>query len=214
MARLTPPVGAKGLFTLRLPFEANPTTVYQVSSQRSFADLINRNIDPIALAYTPAGLGDAEYQADLAEGAFIITLLSDSQKAMYVPDTYIDSYPNMAIVPHSHVVAVVSCGILPDTYDTTRLEAAISKAVSDDTGVESTVSIAVVPTTDAITQEQYAANLNARLAAIKNRSTDYADKLVLQTQLESASNQTAEMVLLIEQLQARIAELEGSAPGS
>lgn len=214
MARITPPMNAKGLFSLRLPFAASPTTVYRVSAIRNFEQMVSEGDDPVSLIYTPVGLDNAAYQADLAAGASVIVLMSDTLKPIYVPDTYIDSYPNMGVVPHSWVVASISLGILPDTYDLTRLMQAIKTAVSDDIGVEPTVNIAVAPTTDAITQEQYVQNLNARNAAIKNRSTVYAELLKARaenTNLKQSQNQLFDM---IEQLQARIDELEGSAPGT
>jgi len=214
MANIVPPIGSKGLFLLRIPFVANPSIIYHVGAIRSFEELISRGIDPVKLVYTPAGLTDASYAEDAAAGALILTLLSDTLKPLYVPTTYVDSYPNMGVVPHSWLVATVDCGILPDTYDTTRLTQAIQRAVSEDIGVGSTVFIARAPTTDAITQDQYVQNLAARNAAIKNRTTDF---VLLQTARSDIANLTQSnqaLVDLVQQLQARIAELEGSAPGT
>lgn len=201
MARITPPLNSKGLFVLRAPFHAVATVAYRVGAIRTFEELISRGIDPVKLVYQPAGLDDAEYQADKIAGAAVVTLLSDSTKPLYVPDTYVESYPNMGVVPHSHVVMVMSLGILPDTYDTTRAVQAVQTAISEYIGVEPTVSIATQPTTDAITQEQYVQNLAARNAAIANRSTDFVDKLQLQAQNEQLKLQNAELIAMIEQLQ-------------
>lgn len=213
MANVIPPPGASGLFLLRVPFVANSNIVYHVAAIRSFEDLISRGIDPVALVYTPVGLTDAAYQEDLAAGALVISLLSPTTKPLYVPTTYIDSYPNMGTVPHSWIVATISCGMQADAYDTTRLAQAIQRAVSDDTGVESIVTFARAPTADAITQEQYVANLNARNAAIKNRSTTYADLLASQAREANLRQSNTALLDMIEQLQQRIDELEGSAPG-
>jgi hypothetical protein len=213
MARITPPLGARGLFVLRAPFNAKATVVYRVTGERSFEDLINRGVDPMKLVYDPVSLVEADYQADVAAGAAIITLMSDSEKAIYVPDTYIDSYPNMGVVPHSWMVATVDLGILPDSYDLTRLTQSVKQAVSDYIGVESTVSVATIPTTDAVTQEQAVADAAARSAAIAIRTTPYAENLVLMAQIEAYKTAQATMIATIEALNDRIKDLEGSAPG-
>jgi len=201
MARITPPVGVTGLFILRAPFVAVATVAYHTGADRTFEEMISRGLDPVKMVYEPVGLTDTEYQADVAAGAHVITLLSETQKPLYVPDTYIESYPNMGVVPHSWVVLTVSMGMLPDSYDLTRAVNAVKRAVSDDTGVESDVTIATAPVTQAITQEQYVENTAARNAAIVNRSTDYTDKLALQAQVDQLKQQNQELIAMIEQLQ-------------
>lgn len=214
MARVTPPLGSTGLFSLRLPFLANPTLAYHVGAVQTFEECTTRNFDVMAKVYTPAGLTPADYQTDVEAGAAIVTLLTPTKLPLYVPDTYIDNYPNMGIAPHSWTVASVNLGILPDGYDATRLTQAVQQAVSDYIGVNSVVTIATTPTTDAITQAGAAAAAAARLAAITNRTTPYAQVLTLQAQIVNYQANEATYLQLIVQLQDRIAELEGSAPGS
>lgn len=214
MARITPPLGCKGLFSLRIPFIAQVNVVYRVGAESTFEEMLTRGLDPMALVYTPVGLSTAAYNADKAAGAAIITLLSDTQKPLYVPDTYIDSYPNMDVVPHSRVVMAADLGMLPDTYDFTRAMTAYGKAISDDIGVVPTIMLCVAPVADAITQGQYVQNVNARNAAIKNRTTDYAKVLVLQDQVANLTQSNAELVTVIEQLQQAIIDLGGTAPGT
>lgn len=214
MARVTPPTGIEGLFILTPPFEAKSTISYRVGAQRTFEQMIAEGDDPMKLVYTPAGLTTAEYEADKVAGAWIIVLISDSQKPIYVPDTYIESYPDMDIVPHSEVVLCVNLGILPDAYDLTRATQATQTAVEADTGIRATVTVATMPTVDAITQAAAAAAALARQAAITNRTTDQAKVVFLQEQVEALKVSEQALILLAEQLQARIDELEGSAPGS
>jgi hypothetical protein len=214
MARITPPLGTKGLFSLRIPFTALANIVYRVGAERTFEEMISQGLDPMALVYTPVGLSTTDYDADKVAGAAVITLLSDTQKPLYVPDTYIDSYPNMDVVPHQRVVMAADLGMLPDTYDFTRAMAAYGKAISDDIGVVPTIMLCVAPTADAITQEQYVQNLAARNAAIKNRTTDYAKVLVLQDQVASLTQSNAELVTVIEQLQQVIIDMGGTPPGT
>jgi hypothetical protein len=214
MARVTPPIGSEGLFQLRLPFTVNPNLSYRVGGLEEFSELTGRGFDVFKEVYDKAGLTQQNYQDDLAAGAVLVTLTNVSVKPVFVPDTYVDSYPNMGVVAHNWVVATASCGMLPATYDTTRLTQAIQQAVADDIGVSPTVTIAVAPTTDAVTQTQAAAASAARLAAIKNNSTPYAQILKLQEQVTTLQNAEATYIELIETLQAKVDELEGSAPGT
>jgi hypothetical protein len=200
------------LFVLRAPFVASATIVYRVADVSTFEAMISRGQDPMTLVYTPAGLVAADYATDTAAGAAVITLMSDSATPIYVPDTYIDSYPNMAVAAHSWTVATVDLGILPDTYDTTRLTQAVQQAVSDYIGVESTVTIATVPTTDAVTQAEAVAAAAARAAAITTRTTPYAANLLLQAQIAAYVTSQAALITTIDALNAKIAALEGTAP--
>lgn len=212
MAKVTPPMEAKGLFILRLPFKATPTVAYWVGAHRSFDDLIAQGEDPMELVYTPVGLDAAAYAADKAAGAYILTLFSATEKPIHVPDTYVESYPDMGVIPHSWMVVSASCGMLPDTYDTAALTQAVSDAITEHCGIPAQVFVARAPVTSAITQAQYVQNLNARQAAITNRDSVYATNLALTTALANERANSATLIELIEQLQARIAELEGTPP--
>lgn len=214
MARITPPLNARGLFALRIPFVAADATIYRVGAERTFEELISAGIDPMKVVYEPVGLSTADYAADQAAGAAVIILMSDTKKPLYVPDTYIDSYPNMGVVPHQRVILAADLGMLADTYDLTRAIQAVGKALSDDIGVEAPVTVCVAPTGDAVTQEQYVQNLNARNAAIKNRTTDYALLLQSRDQVANLTQSNAQLVEIIEQLQQTLAELQGTAPGT
>lgn len=200
MARLTPPINTRGLFQLRSPFTTAPNIVYTVGAHYTFRDLIVRNVDPMKVVYTPRGLTEAHYQQDQLAGAIIVALLSPTQNPIYVPDTYIESYPNMGVVPHSWVVLTASLGMLQDNYDLTRARNAVATALEDDIGVMAQVLVSVAPVTEAITQEQYIQNLAARQAAVRNRSSDFADKQTLLAELERVKQQNQDLMLMVQQL--------------
>lgn len=197
MARVTPPMYAKGLFQLRDPFAATPTVQYTVSAIRTFEEIRAKGDDPLALVYLPRQLTAVEYQADVAAGAAVITLLSATEKPLYVPDTYILSYPNMGAVPYSWLVASASLGMLPDSYDTNLLAEKIKGVISDFIGVESTVNIGRAPTTSAVTDDEHVQLTAARQAAIKNRSTDYASVAQLQQVVASQTERIQQLEALI-----------------
>jgi hypothetical protein len=177
MARITPPLRVKGVFSLRAPFVANPSTAYTVQAIRTFEEIRARNSDPMTLVYEPAGLTKEAYQSDMAAGAVIVTLMSATEKPIYVPDTYIESYPNMGNVEYSWLVCSMSLGALPDSFDTTLLESQIKSVVADFIGVAPTVNIGKAKLNEVVTSEQHAQLLAARKGAITNRKTDRARAL-------------------------------------
>lgn len=206
MARVTPPIGAKGLFKVRSPYVVSAAAVYWVGAVRTYEELIAAKIDPLTQVYTPVGMGQQDYNADIIEGAQVITLLSFVRPPLHIPDTYILEYPNMSIVPHSWIVCTVSCGILPDTYDLTRMQQTVAIAVSEYTGVQANVTISTAPTTDSVTEAAYLEAKAVRDAALLNKSTDFADKLVLQEQLDKANAYIGDLTTIVDQQEVTIAE--------
>lgn len=206
MARVTPPIGAKGLFKVRSPYAVSAAAIYWVGAVRTYEELIAAKIDPLTQVYTPVGMGQADYNQDIIEGAQVITLLSNVRPPLHIPDTYILEYPNMSIVPHSWIVCTVSCGILPDTYDLTRMQQTVAIAVSEYTGVQANVTISTAPTTDSVTEAAYLEAKAVRDAALLNKSTDFADKLLLQEQLDKANSYIADLTTIIDEQETTIAE--------
>lgn len=206
--KITPPIGATGLFQLALPWTADASKAYTVGALRSFAELIKNDIDPVELVYTPAGLSRSVYEEDAALGAVIVTLLNGSSDPIHVPDTYILSYPNMAVVPYSWLVVSASLGDLPDTEDFSLLQQAVATAVSDYIGVEPAVTIHRAQTQSSVTQEQHVQKTAARNAAIKNRVTVYQENRTLRDDLDAAKTRNALLQTTIVNQAARIKELE------
>lgn len=177
MSRMTPKLGTKGLFTLRSPFELVAGIEYHVAAVRSLEEVRVLDADPLTRIYLNNGLGKAEFEADRAEGAHIVTLLAVNQLPVYVPDTYILSFPSNDTVPYSRLVLTSNLGPLPKDFDVTLIEAKVKAAISDVLGIEPEVRFGELPFTGVITHDQHKALQIARSAAIKNRTTDRAKAL-------------------------------------
>lgn len=205
MARVTPPLRIKGVFSLRAPFAANPNVAYTVQAIRSFEEIRARNTDPLTLIYTPAGLLKADYESDVAAGAVIITLMSATEKPIYVPDTYIDSYPDMGNIDYSWLIASVSLGPLPSTFDTSLLKGQIANVVAGYIGVAPVVNIGVAALTEVVSSETHAQLVAARKGAITMNRTDRARALqaedLVQKQLIKIQTLEAYTLQLLEQIE-------------
>lgn len=175
----TPPLHRAGCYTLRAPFSADDSIVFSCMALRSFADCEKLSVDVYKTYYVPMGLSQAVYTADKAAGAHIVTLISETS-VIYVPDSYIESYPSMTEYTYQNVVLSISLGAVPDYIDTTFLNTQLATTVSDVIGVTPTVNVHVSPSTGTVTPEQHEIAEAARSAAIKTRQTDYAKLLIAQ----------------------------------
>ncbi len=194
----TPPLHAKGIYQLKAPWSISSTLLYECIAIRSFADFLEKGEDVFKTIYEPKGLSRAVYEADRAQGANIVTLVSGTQPVIHVPDTYIEAYPIQNTVAYKTVVLSVSLGPLPDTLDLSFLMSQVQGVVSDVIGVNSQVKLHVLPSPDVITESQHQALETARQAAITNRKTDRARVLELQAQVAAMTQkiQTLERIIV------------------
>lgn len=184
MAKMTPPLHTSGRYTLKHPWITKADALYSCMAIRDFADLQQRGIDLFTEFYEPVGLSQADLQADLDAGASLITLMSETEPVIRVPDTYILSYPNLNHVTYNHVVLSLSLGALPDFLSLEFLKDQVTNAVSDTLGVTPEVLEHIAPSVGVVTPEEHERLEVARLSAIKTRTTEYAQKLTLQRQNE------------------------------
>ncbi|MNP89206.1 hypothetical protein D3C85_16100 [compost metagenome] len=209
MSRLTPPMGISGAFILRAPFSADANKRYTVVALRTFDELVARKQDPMRLVYEPVGLTATAYSEDQVEGALIVCLRDTSGSMMYVPDTYIDSYPQMGSVKHSRLVLGVSLGMFPDSRDLTDIKQAVIESVASKIGVVPEVFVSRASTSDYVDEQQYAQITQARNNAITNRETATATIIRLTDTIAAQEVTLAEQQLLIESLVAEIDALTG-----
>lgn len=194
MPKFTPPLNARGIYTLRAPFPDITTKIYKCTAIRSLRDYVELGKSAFEEVYQPAGLTEADYTADLQEQANVITLTSEEFPTLYVPDTYISKYPDLEYVRYSNLVISASLGALPDDLDLTLLQQQVAGVISDVIGVMPVVRLHRYGGSGVVTMQQHQLNEASRQAAITNRLTDRARVIALQA--EKA------------QLQQRIVDLE------
>lgn len=169
----TPPIAVKGQFKLKTPWEVVEDRTYQCSAVRSFPELAEKNIDTFAMVYEPMSLSREVYERDRLAGANIITLMSDLHPVIHVPDTYIESFPDMSGMRYDHMVISASLGAVPNYLDLTFAKQQVLNVIKDVVGIESVVEVHSAPTTKFITIDQHTALEVSRKVAIKNITTDH-----------------------------------------
>lgn len=183
MSILTPAIGASGIYELRLPFTIKPATTYTCKAIRLFEDIYRLNEDVYTLYYEPYGITPEDFQADADAGAAIITLMAveigteiaptDPQTVIYVPNTYIERFPDGDSVPYSHIVLSASLGAIPDYLDVSDTMADIGNIISEKIGVTPVVNIHKAGMSNVMTSNDHETAEMARQAAITNRNTIY-----------------------------------------
>lgn len=191
---IIPPLDSRGTFVLRAPFTVAAGAIYTCIAVREFKDIENQHVSVWDRYYSPAGLTADQYKSDVAEGAMLVTLFSDDAPTIYVPTTYIQSYPDVSAVSFGQRILSLNLGALPDTLPLDDLVQKMSSLASDVIGVEASVTIHNVSLTDAVTPTQAVAFEKARQAKIKDRTTERAQLV--------AANKT------IADLQSQISVLE------
>lgn len=202
MARNTPPLHAKGVYTLRAPWTTVGDAIYECIAIRSFADFVDRGQNVFQTYYAPKGLDQSVYQADLDAGAHIVTLQSETSAIIFVPDTYIDKFPDLTGVEYKRIVLSVLLGPMPDTVDLTHAKTVLGDAASDVTGVVAQVTEHVAPWAGVVSADQHATLEAARQAAINNRTIDRATVLQQQEVINAQAQRISDLEAIIQQLQA------------
>lgn len=197
----TPTLHAQGKYSLIAPWTTATNDTYTCIAIRTFADITAAGEDVRAVYYTSMGLTDGVtiggapwYWADEVQRApNIITLQDPVGAIIYVPDTFIGSGPDLAVVVYNQCVISVNVGALPDYVDFTAITAQVQTDVANMTGITATATLTVVPCATNPTYAQHTVLELARIAAIASPLTPAAQIAALTAQLTAANAINAQM---------------------
>lgn len=188
-ALITPPIHATGVYSLFAPFTVSLEMIYRCHAVRSFDELVKRGIDVYKEYYEPKELSEKIYQEDAAKGASIVTLISADQEYLYVPNTFIESYPGMAGLRYERKFLMFDLGPLPSNFQIDYLIGDMQDLVKKAVGVTEEkvdVSFATLPMNGSVSHEDHIQLEASRRAAIQlhtplevqlKQQTDRADAL-------------------------------------
>lgn len=207
--RITPSINTKGLFELRSPWQAGEGRIYQVLAIRAFDDIYRMGIDVYRTYYKPMGLIDKilepteipqtelNFEAEIRENVHIVTLLGDDGQYVYVPDSYIVSYPRNDTIPYQHVVLSVSLGALAEDVDISPIQEEVTELIRARFGIaDPLVQLHVAQSDLAVTPEQHYELTEARVGASNTTRSAYENSISLQNQLND-SQQTIDSLIAI-----------------
>lgn len=191
MERMIPPIGTRGVYALTNPWTITVGVIYTCAAIREFVDIENLGVNVFETYYEPMGLTQANYELDRKNNEVIVTLVSDEYAPIYVPSSYIASYPDLSYRNYQHVVLSASFGPLPTYVDLTFVKDQMGSVISDVIGLEPEIHESVAPMSGVVTPDDHESLEAARAAAIQNRTTDRARNIELTNQVLSLSQRLA-----------------------
>lgn len=175
MAR-TPIIYATGKWQVEEPFTVESNTIYICKAIRSIDDLEARGVDVFKTFYEPFAITKQTYENDVLNLANIVTLMSVNAPTLYIPDTFILSYPDTTTMPYSHVVLSASLGAVPDTFSFKDTQEKIADLINSTLGIEVNVNVHVsgvlAEGVDMVTHQSLE---NQRLQRIANNRSLYTN---------------------------------------
>jgi hypothetical protein len=200
MARvpLTPPINTEGVFKINNPFSLPQDVMFNVDEHRNFAALQRANIDPFTKYYQPVGVSNSDYLEDAAAGASIVTFKSADGQVVYIPDTYIETYPGAAGVAYVRNVLVWDLGPVPDYVDVSTLNADAKAVLEKGLGVTVTGLITTLAFEGVISDEDHVRMEAERKAKIRQTTP-------LSEQVATLTARNTELQTLVDRLTAIVA---------
>lgn len=200
--RKTPPLGTRGRYSAIAPFDVmvSDVLIYECVALRQFEDFIDLGLDVFTEFYAVVGIENGDYLQDKNAGAAILTLMDPYGSVIYVPDTYIASFPNMGQINYQRVIVTADLGPLPDYLDLSFLQSQVQGIVSDIIGTSGNrgpvVKLAIAPTREAIDPTEHEILEASRVAAITMRQTDRAKALAAAEEIAALQ----ERIVLLEEV--------------
>lgn len=203
---MTPPLRARGVWTVRAPFTVSEKVDYTCIAIRTLPDLYNDGVDPLLFVYDPVQIVEGleidgtkfSLKNEELKGINIISLQAPNGVVIHIPDNFILSYPDSTAISYEHVVITCSLGVLPNGLDTSEAERAVADAVKNAFGVTANVNIARAPSQQALTYEEHLALERARKAAIKidKTSAQQIEDLNAKVNLQQETIKTLTQILI------------------
>ncbi len=171
---LTPPIGASGIYKLKAPFATllRPNVSYRCAAIRRFSEIIESGDDPYEEYYQTVGLSEQTYLKDSGNNEAIVALVSDADHWVYVPTSYVESYPNQGGFPYQGLVLGVPLGPVPKYMDLTAVRHAIKDIVRDMLGIDVNPSYVAVTEIEYLNQTDHDRLEAARVNAMAESGTD------------------------------------------
>lgn len=194
-------VNTSGKFELITPFEAKPNVTYTVSAIREFSDLYIRGIDVYRQYYVVEGIKNGteingkvfEFSEEAKLKPTIITLEGNDDTVIYVPSTFVKSYPIKNDVPYSRLILSADLGMLPDSVKLEAILDDVRELIIARFGVLANVDVVRGFADRQPTPEEHQLLEQSRLGMVKNHINNYSETVRLKEALAQA-NETVDVM--------------------
>lgn len=177
---IIPSYYASGSYEANNPFNAVVIVgkYYRVEAIRSVREMQSANFNLYQFMFKPAGFAEDDYQSVLDDvvqkNGAILTLIGLDGQRVYVPTTYLKSFPLVDGVSYERLCAVFDLGAVPPSLKTmlTDVFTHCSNYIETHAGVKATVQLGTMPTIGYVTKEQAAVFETTRQNKIKDTVND------------------------------------------
>lgn len=208
MSNMIPGMYAEGSFTAKPPFDkvVNPNTYFTVEALRTVDELRAADVNLYTTVFSPVGIleedGEDILNALDNNAGVVIVLTAAGIPPVYLPSSYLLSFPAVDGVKYERMALIVDLGAVPPKLKEVLAETQkeIQDLVLNRVGVDNTVNIGVVPTTSYVKAGQANIFETTRLNRIKDSKTN----VLIIKELETKNAKQEEYIKVLE---AKILEL-------
>ena len=202
---IIPGIRSAGQFEAVAPFDkiVDPTIYYTTEAIRTIPEMQGLNLDLYTMVLQPAGIPKDDttkyIEEMLSSDAVIVTLTSNGRPPVYVPSSYLSSFPAVDGVVYEHMCIVVDLGAVPPGLSSkiTNQLTEIQQYVANNIGVDNKVQVGVIPTRGYVSKEQADLFENARMLKV-----NAANNLVFEN--EASKKRIVELEAYIATLEAAV----------
>lgn len=182
-----PNIEAIGTYTAKEPFVLDPEAIYACEAIESLEALQLRGVNVFETHYSPYGLTQTDYVADVDADVKLITLISvTGHPTVTLPSSYLTGYPSKTTIPYSRLLLSVNLGLLPDTVDLASARSAVAEGVGDLLGITPEVQLHRLPLSGGVDYNAHVQLEASRVRQIRFRQSP-------STQLSYWMNRVAEL---------------------
>lgn len=196
-----------GTYELKTPYAqlVMATTEYTCVKLQSLSASVAAKEDPYTNVYLANGATQTDFDADIAAGAYLVTIQSGTGNLVVFPSTALVSVPNTDGKICRNLVMSVSLSVLPDGTDLTGLKQQIEDLVLNTLGVKSSIYVTQRGAVTVLNTAQVTALNAARQMNIRTMSSPLYRNMQLQAQNEALIAQVKAMSDFIVANKAKLA---------
>ncbi len=182
MANIIPPCNTVGIWKVKLPYSVKASLPYWLIAVRMFEDITKIGVDVYKAYYEPyikngeliPGTGNTfNFDDEIKAGARILTLKSEDGQVLYIPSTFVETFPSTDIVLYRPMIVSINMGIFREDMDYSLLLQALEETCKANTGVDNVqVAIHAGPSTDGLSVSDMEALEIARQNKMANTETN------------------------------------------
>lgn len=209
MANIIPPAHTTGTWDLKTPFTTVSDELYTLIAIRGFEDITKLGKDVYNDFYVPMGIKEGEnipgtstafsFEKEKADQVVILTIMSPTGKLIYVPSSFVNSFPDTTTIPYKLMILSVPLGYFRDGIDYSILRQSVEETIENILGVDNVDStIHAGPSTKGLTQANSDILEQARISNLNGKETNVAKVIRLEQQVASLQGDLAAALKILQ----------------